>query len=212
MKNIVICSDDKRRKKIQSEFDGAGMSPTFMKGVFVNKGDVLMGHEIKKPGNVGCMLAKLKAWELVASFDEPCNIFEDDEVIPKDYLAKRDAVLGEAQDYDFVFLNALRPSGVVHSEQLLRVSKVVPNREPEKNYCRNVWNSNYAISPRFAREMSSLLILDIRLGDVFWRSTSDWVISEILHEISPKRKIFTVKESDLISRHDETVSIRKSKN
>lgn len=212
MRNIIICSDPARRKKIEFEFALAGLYPEFMEGVFLEMDSVSLGHTVKRPGNVGCMLAKLKSWDLVASGGETCNIFEDDEVIPPDYIAKRAAVLDEAGDYDFVFLNALRPVGNKHSENLLRISSSLPNREPLRNYSCNVWNSNYVITPDFSRVLSDLLLTHERISDVFVGSTSDWIISDILHKCSDSRKIFVVRESDMISVHDEQMSIRRSRN
>jgi hypothetical protein len=212
MRNIVICSDASRRRKIESEFALAGLHPEFMDGVFVEMDSFSLGNVVKKPGNVGCMLAKLKCWDLVATGEEPCNIFEDDEVVPPDYIAKRASVLDEAGEYDFVFLNALRPAGNEHSGSLLRVSSSLPNREPVRNYSCNVWNSNYVITPGFSRTLAELLLAHGRLSDVFAGSTSDWIISDILHKCSDNRRIFVVRESDLISVHDEQISIRRGRN
>jgi GR25 family glycosyltransferase involved in LPS biosynthesis len=212
MRNIVICSDSGRRAKIEREFASAGMNPEFMEGVFVNSGERVLGHVVYKPGNVGCMLAKLKAWELAGSGSEPCNIFEDDEVIPADYLKIRDQVISEAHGYEFIFLNVLRPTGDPHSKNLLKLSPILPNREPTRNFTCNVWNSNYVITPQFGNELSSLLRSHKRLRDVFAGSTSDWIISDILHENSATKNIYAVRSSNLISMHDERESIRRSRN
>jgi hypothetical protein len=209
MKNFVICGG----KSIWLKLNQNIIPVEFIDGVFVKRGEVHLAQQVKLPGNVGCMLAKLKAWDFVSQLEEPCNLFEEDEIIPPDYEEKRSRIIEEIGfDYDFVFLNVLRPVGEPHSENVLKISKHIHNREPVRNYCCNVWNSNYLVSPSFARILGKALRSHKKLWTVFHNSTSDWIISEILRDLSGDYKIFTVKKSNMISEHNEKLSIRRMMN
>jgi GR25 family glycosyltransferase involved in LPS biosynthesis len=203
--NVCITIDSQRKYIIEKSFNEADMSVVFLDGVVVKKNDLIKNYRVKKPGNVGCMLSKLKAWEWVSLQSEYCNIFEDDEIIPKDYLFKRYELLQEIKpNYDFIFLNVLRPCGDPYSDNFLKIKNC--NRK------KNAWNSNYIITPKFAKVLLTIFENHVNFKKMFYKSTSDKLLSEILSGNSHKHNFFTVNKSNLITKHYEGCSIRKNNN
>lgn len=209
MITAVINIDSQRRIKIKEELEKANLDFFFLDGVLVKKEDVVYNRVVKKAGNVGCMLSKIAAWEWVVSKNETCNLIEDDESIPEDYLVKRNELLKELdKGYEFILLNVFRPCGELYSKNFLKITK---------NLCKydkypNVWNSNYIITPKFATVLLDSFKNHIFFKYIFNKIASDKVVSKILTDLSGEYNFFTIRESNLLTKHFEGKSLRKENN
>lgn len=160
------------------------------------------------------MLAHLKVWNIVSEMSEPCNIFEDDEIINNDYLDLRSSALNELVEknisYDFINLNPLRPAGDGYSKNFYKISKSQSNGKNGIFY--NVWASNYIITPKFAKILIDLYTNHPKFKDTFNTLIFDKLLSVVLHINSDKFNFFVMNKSNKISTHDEKFSLRQKIN
>jgi GR25 family glycosyltransferase involved in LPS biosynthesis len=209
MINVVVGVDFERKIKINEQLKKTNLEFHFLNGVLVKNEDVIFDNIVKKAGNVGCMLSKFFAWEWVSSKDEPCNIIEDDELIPEEYALKRSELLKEIKhDYDFIFLNVLRPCGEKYSKNFLKISKNKCNYAK----CCNVWNCNYIITPKFASILLNAVKEHKLFKYVFKKIASDKVVSSVLTDLSSSYNFFTIAESNFLTKHFDEQSLRKHNN
>lgn len=212
MKNLILLSNDQQRiNTIKSYITKAKLECSYISGVYPNQDEVIMGCKVVKKGNAGLMLTHIEALKYVSNSNDTYNIFEDDEIIPKNYISLRENILSEITDaYDFVNLNPLRPNGIDYSDHFYKVSANISNKYKRKR-C-NVWLSNYTITPLFAKLLLNLIITNSKFCTSFNSLIADWLISKILHKKSNAHNIYVLKKSNLISTHNETNSIRAKNN
>lgn len=212
MKNLILLSNDPQRiDTIKSYITKANLECSYISGAYPKQNEVIMNCKVIKKGNAGLMLAHIEALKYVSNSNDTYNIFEDDEIIPKNYISLRENILSEITDvYDFVNLNPLRPKGSHYSDHFYKVSANISNIYERK--CCNVWLSNYIATPSFAKLLLDLIITNSKFCKSFNSLIADWLISKILHKQSDTHNIYVLKNSNLISTHNETNSIRSKNN
>lgn len=160
-------------------------------------------NNMNNRGWVGCGLAHITAMEYVALNNiSKANIFEDDEVVPRDYAEMRASVLSALPEgYELIKLNPLRPNGeTIGSHTHPRILRMF-----NRNRLDNVWNSNYLLTNSGAKKVLH------NLRHFKGTEQIDWYLSEMITAArgTPwEVASYTIDGKDKLSKHCEVSSVK----
>lgn len=217
MQNIIITTGHERHKALVNDLIKNNLPYALCKSVIPNKNDIYYGCSVGHRGNSGLSVGHLRALKIASKSTQQCNIFEDDEIIRTSYNKKRMRLLSELANWDYVNFNTLRPVGSDYSNNFVKIDNKSP-RYARNGYVNNIWLSNYCVSPKFAKEIVSLLINNYvnwhgtkhKLCSCFGSHVFDQYFALHVASISNKYNCYSIKNQNLISIHDEKISIRKN--
>lgn len=223
--NIIITTGGERLSKIEAYYTKNNMKYILANSIVPNKGSNYYNCSVINRGNAGLSIGHIKALEIASELDIPSNIFEDDEILHDNYVEKRNKLLLELQDWDFINLNTLRPTGNNYSSSFKKICKT--HKKYNHNYfVNNIWLSNYCITPSFAKICLDMIVFD--RNPIIWKRGSAKTLADIcncfaqdvydqffilsISNIANKYNLYVTKQQNQISHHSEIDSIRKKYN
>jgi len=156
-----------------------------------------------KKGWVGVTLAHLALWKKIQndkSQKQYFLIFEDDEIIHKNYIEKLINILEEIDgDFDFLNLNTLRTKGKLLKNNVYKIEKEDINYFPMPN----IWMSSYIINKNTIDDFFKMINPQLMDFDTL-QFDQLWV--KLLHSNANKFNLYTCPR-DIISSHIEDRSL-----
>lgn len=220
---VINCQeDDKRLQRFKSHMEKAGMEFEVFSCLEPSLEDVqkavhegYLSSQAEKrydhhAGFLGVGLSHMKLLQTIIDRGLPsANIFEDDEVVPKNYKEERNRVLTSLPpEAEFINLNPLRPNGDPVKDADPRVHRLHSGLPGNAN----VWFSNYYVTAAGAKRLlevlkgfdagaSSALEIDWQLADAFTG----------YHGQAPSNGFFSLT-TNALSTHCETQSTKARRN
>lgn len=106
-------------------------------------------YEIDKAGAIGCSLSHFKAWDMCVRNGKPTMIFEDDAIIPPDFIVRANTMLADLpKSWDMVTFNNTTFSG---GERACKPSNDTNSNSPWMT-CQSLMGAQaYMLSPHGAK-------------------------------------------------------------
>lgn len=208
MINTVISMGGERLNNFLKQCHNQNIVVQTIKGVSVNKGDIVLKEKVNHSGNAGCFLAHLNAIKFTAGAKEHVNIFEDDELLHDNYIPKRNLLLKNINNFHYVNLTTKRPHGISINDYFLKIVK----DQKTSLYFNNVRGSNYILSPSFAKVWLDYLNsnngskwINKLFGEI---SGYDHFKSHITSSYSDKYRGYILKQKYEISTHSRLTNTK----
>lgn len=159
--------------------------------------------KIVNKGNIGSGFAHLSLWNYCKTLnDNYFLIFEDNSVVNNEFLSHLKDILNKIKDFDYINLNALRPTGnsqdgiIFKHNYLDKIDRPFPN----------VWMSSYLISKKFINN----ILNDFDSIDVNYEPI-DWILVKIINNLLKNKKIncYSILTNHLTTHKESSSDTRK---